>query len=218
MSQGNWGGGPGGWGGGGGGGYGPPPGGAPPGGGYGGPPPGGGFGPPGGGYGPPGGGFGGPPGGAFGPPGGGFGPPGGGFGPPGGGGYGSGPRAVQERNSAIVLLLSVVTCGFYLIYWTYQTSEELRLQTGDESIKPGIDLLLMVISCGFWGWYVQYRNARVVHAQLVQSNPYRKDQSQVVLILNIAAMFVGVTALVAVYLVQEELNQLARGGSPALGR
>ena len=117
-----------------------------------------------------------------------------------------------------MLLLSVVTCGFYLIYWTYQTSEELRLQTGDESIKPGIDLLLMVISCGFWGWYVQYRNARVVHAQLVQSNPYRKDQSQTVLILNIAAMFVGVTALVAVFMVQEELNQLARGGSPALGR
>ena len=128
------------------------------------------------------------------------------------------PDRVVERSSAVVVLFLIVTCGFYLFYWAYATSEELRRQTGDETIKPGIDLLLMLISCGLWGWYVQYRNARVVHAQLVGSNPSRQDRSQLILILNIAAPFVGVTALVAVYLVQEELNQLARSGSPALGQ
>ena len=128
------------------------------------------------------------------------------------------PDRVVERSSAVVLVFLIVTCGLYLFYWTYATSEELRRQTGDETIRPGIELLLMLISCGLFGWYVQYRNARVVHALLVASDPSRKDRSQLILILNIAATFVGVTALVAVYMVQEELNQLARSGSPTLGQ
>ena len=201
MSQSNWGGGgAGGWGGG------PPSSGG--GGGWGGGPPpgGGGFGPP------PGGG-----GGGFGPP-----PGGGGFGPPPGGGGGGlvpqGPAAVQERNSALVLVLSFVTCGVYWFYWIYKTSDELQRQTGDTSINPGIDLLLTLVTCGMWGMYVEYRNAQKIHARLVMNNPYRSDQSQTILILNLASFVVGVTGFVAMYMLQEELNQLARGGSPALPR
>jgi hypothetical protein len=128
------------------------------------------------------------------------------------------PGAVQERNSVVVLVLSFVTCGFYALYWIYKTSDELREQTGDTSINPALDLLLSIVTCGIWGIYAEYRNAQKVHAQLVASNPYRKDQSQTVLILNIASLFVGITGLVAIYVVQEELNQLARSGSGALPR
>lgn len=127
-----------------------------------------------------------------------------------GGGGGGGGGLVEERNSVAVMLLPIVTCGVYLYYWIYKTSEELRAQTGDTSINPGTDLLLTIVTCGLWGMFVEYRNVQKVHAVMLQYDPSHKDQSQTVLILNLAAFVVGVTGFIATYMVQEELNQLAR--------
>lgn len=163
-----------------------------------------------------GGGYGGPPPDYYGPPAGGGWPPGG-FTPPTGLAP-QRPSAIKERNSAVVLLLALVTCGVYFFYWVYATSLELQQQTGDTSINPGLDLLLSLVTCGMWGIYTQYRNTQKVHACVVAYNPHHKDQSQTVLILNIASFFVGFTSFIAMYVVQEELNLLARSGGPALPR
>jgi len=146
----------------------------------------------------------------------GYGPPPGAFGPPpnlgmgGPSGPGFSPGVVTDRNSAVVLLLSIFTCGIYKLYWYYQTSDELRRALGDESINPTTDLLLLLVTCGLWGMYVEYRNVQKVHTFLAARQPGRNDPSQTVMILNVAALFVGVTGLVATYMSQEEYNQLAR--------
>jgi len=119
------------------------------------------------------------------------------------------PGMIQERSPLTVLLLSFVTCGIYAIYWLFKTSDELRLATQDESINPTTDLLLVLVTCGIWGIYVEYRNSQKIHQILSQTEPGRKDQSQTILILNIAMYFVGVTGLIATYILQEEMNQLA---------
>jgi hypothetical protein len=121
-----------------------------------------------------------------------------------------GRPAVQERNSALVLVLSIVTCGIYYFYWIYATSSELADHTGDRSINPTVDVLLCVVTCGLWGMFVQYRNAQKVHGVLVAHDPYAKDQSQTILILSLVSFIVGVTGLVAMFMTQEELNRLAR--------
>ncbi len=191
------------------GGYGPPPGGGyggppgpPPGGGYGGPP-----GPPGGGYGgppgPPGGGYGGPP-----NP---YGPPGGMGGPPGGMGGGSVPGltpeaagVLQERSFVTVLLLAMVTCGIYGIIVSYQRREELRIATGDESIKPGMDLLLTFLLCGIWGLYADYRDAQKIASVFKVAGVQREDKSTMILVMKF------VFSLISAYWLQEEFNALAR--------
>jgi hypothetical protein len=117
---------------------------------------------------------------------------------------------MTQRSSATVLLLSIVTCGIYKLFWYYQTSDELRRVSGDESINPTTDLLLLFVTCGIWGMYVEYRNVQKVHALLAAQQPGRTDPSQTIMILNVAALFVGVTGLVATYMSQEEYNQLAR--------
>jgi uncharacterized protein DUF4234 len=213
------------------GGYNPPPGGygGPPGG-YGGPPPGG---PPGGYGGPPGGppgGYGGPPGGPpggyGGPPPGGFGAPPGGYGapPPGGFGgppapYGGGPlapsgavnlAAFTQREPVTILLLSLVTCGVYYLIWKYQTTEELRQASGDNSINPGLDLALTVLLCGIWGIYTDYRNAKKVFELAQRSGMQRSDQSTIVLILDLFGL-----AIATPFILQGEFNAL---GQMAQGR
>ncbi len=119
---------------------------------------------------------------------------------------------VQERNSAVVLLLSIVTCWVYFYYWVYRTSSELKQATGDPRIDPTLDLVLSVVTCSLWGYYVLYRDAQMLHRTLVGFDPRHQDQTQTVLVLCIVGLFVGVTFFVAWYLVQEDLNRLARGG------
>ncbi|MFO0675641.1 MAG: DUF4234 domain-containing protein [Polyangiaceae bacterium] len=123
------------------------------------------------------------------------------------------PGVLVERNSALVLVYSFVSCGIYALYWTYKTSEELRGATDDATINPGLDLLLTVLTCGVWTIYTLYRNAQKVQAILGPRDPNKKDQSQMVLMLCIANFFVGVTGFVAMFLVQEELNLLARASN-----
>jgi hypothetical protein len=122
------------------------------------------------------------------------------------------PGTIQQRNSVVVLLLSIVTCWFYFLYWVYQTSSELKQATGDPDINPVLDLVLSFVTCSLWGYYVLYRDAQKLHRMLVGVDPGHQDQSQTVLILCVASLFVGVTAPVALYLVQEDFNRLARGG------
>jgi hypothetical protein len=70
---------------------------------------------------------------------------------------------------------------------------------------------LTIITCGIWAIYATYRNAQKIHAALLSVDPYAKDQSEMALILCLASFFTGyVTWVVAVYIVQEELNKLAR--------
>ncbi len=120
------------------------------------------------------------------------------------------PNVVQERSPITVILLGIVTCGIYSLYWIYKTEDELRTALQDDSINPALDLLLVLVTFGFWSIYCYYRNAQKIYRALMARDPSRQDQSQTLLILNIATYFVGITHFVAVYIMQEELNALAR--------
>ncbi len=176
------------------GGYGGPPGGygGPPGG-YGGPP----AGPPPGGYGPPPGGYGGPP-----MPYGGFPPPPGPLAP--GGGVGN-LAAFTQREAVTLLLLTIVTCGIYGLVWKYQTTEELRQATGDDTINPMLDVILPVLTCGVWTIYTHHRNAKKIFELAQRAGVPRTDQSTTVILCDIFGL-----ALVASFILQGEYNALAQ--------
>jgi hypothetical protein len=110
----------------------------------------------------------------------------------------------------VVGVLSVVTCGLYYLWWMYTTDQELKEALQDNDINPGTDLLLTVVTCFMWSIYVEYRNAQKVHAALLSRDPYAKDHSDAVIMLNVAGYVVGMTWIVATYILQEEYNKLSR--------
>jgi hypothetical protein len=104
----------------------------------------------------------------------------------------------------------LVTCGVYYLIWIYSTTKELKEALADDELKPGIDVLLSIFTCFLWSMYVDYRNAQKIHAALLSRDPYAKDQSDMVLILDLVGLFVGATTLISKYILQEELNRLSR--------
>lgn len=168
-----------------------------------------------------------PPGpGGYGAPPGGYGAPPGGYGAPGPGGYGAPPggqgggpmvpagggpftpqaaSVLKVRSGGQGVLLAFLTCGISHLIWKWQTTDELRIASGDESLRPGLDLLLMLVTCGFWNVYSDYRNAKKAHDMLKAAGHGRSDQSTIVLLLALCGLY-----FVSIYILQEEYNALGR--------
>lgn len=122
---------------------------------------------------------------------------------------------MTRRDLVVVALLTVFTCGLYALYWQYQTTAELATATGKE-LNAGLELLLTFVTCGLFGIYVHYRNAQVITEQLKALQGTHDDKSVVVLALDLASLVVGVTWVVSVVILQDELNKLA-GALPPSG-
>lgn len=116
---------------------------------------------------------------------------------------------MTRRESWIPPVLTMVTCGIYMFYWQYVTTQELKQVSGREDLNPMMDLLLSILCCGFWSIYVQYRNAQVVHEMYARYNKPHEDKSTFVLIMHALAFVNGITSLLALMILQDEFNKLA---------
>ena len=118
---------------------------------------------------------------------------------------------MRERNPVVVVGLTLLTFTLYAYYWVFVTTHELREETGREDLHPLVDLMLTVITLGLWGFWVGYRNSRIVHEELVELGHARHiDRSAAVGVTCALTFFSGWAWLVAMALVQDDLNQLVR--------
>jgi hypothetical protein len=116
---------------------------------------------------------------------------------------------MKERNTAVVLLLSLFTCAIYNFYYLYVTTQELMEATEERDIAPATELILSVVSCGLFGGYIEYRNQQLIDRWYVQRGLAHEPKANVVGLLNLAALFVCFSGFAATYFYQEELNELA---------
>ena len=70
------------------------------------------------------------------------------------------------RPIPIMLLLNIVTCGIYYIYWIYQTSVEIKTCSEREDLNPTIEILLGIITCGLYFKYWYYKYGKIVYKEL----------------------------------------------------
>lgn len=115
---------------------------------------------------------------------------------------------MTKREPWIVLVLTVVTCGVYHLWWQYTTTEELKAASQRDDLNPATDLLLTLATCSLWAIYVAYRNAQVVHDCYAKRSMAHDDKAALVVLLYAIAPFNGVTALLAPMILQDELNKL----------
>ncbi len=71
----------------------------------------------------------------------------------------------MKRNIAVCILLSIVTCGIYSIYWMIKLNDELHTMAGDtEFTSGGMVFLLTLITCGIYGFYWYFQMGKAVDA------------------------------------------------------
>lgn len=122
---------------------------------------------------------------------------------------------MTNRNLIAVALLTLFTCGIYWLYWLYVTTKELKDVSGRGELNPTVDVLLAIVTCFIWGIYAEYRNAQIVHQVQKRRGVAHEDKSNLVLIMNLLALLVGITGLIAVIVLQEDYNRLAAPAAAA---
>ena len=65
----------------------------------------------------------------------------------------------QQRNIALCIILSFITCGIYGIYWFVKLNDELCSETSsdDYQISGVVAFLLSIVTCGIYGIYWNYK-------------------------------------------------------------
>lgn len=105
-----------------------------------------------------------------------------------------------ENNPIMVLVLAIVTCGLYLIYWNVKMSQVLNQIAGKEVISQPIAII-----AGFCaplnGYFYYLTGSEVMPKVYAANNESDKDQSTLLLILGI------VFPMVAAMIVQGEINK-----------
>lgn len=65
---------------------------------------------------------------------------------------------IQKRSIVTCIILAIVTCGIYGIYWMIKLNDEINEMVGDtQATSGGMVFLLSLITCGIYGWYWLYK-------------------------------------------------------------
>lgn len=109
-------------------------------------------------------------------------------------------RAVKERNVALCIIFSIITCGIYGIYWYIVMVDDLNYVSGhSDDTSGGVVFLLSLITCGIYGWFWLY-NAGKKLDELDGSG----DNSILLLILAILGL-----VIVDYAIIQDKINRHA---------
>ncbi|WP_294453570.1 DUF4234 domain-containing protein [uncultured Allofournierella sp.] len=71
----------------------------------------------------------------------------------------------MTRNIVVCILLSIITCGIYGLYWMYTLNEYARAVAPQEWQTSGITVILLdIITCGIYGLYWNYKMGKAYMA------------------------------------------------------
>ena len=64
---------------------------------------------------------------------------------------------IKERGLALAIVLTILTCGLYGIYWQVKVNDE-ALELADEKGPSGIAVILLtILTCGIYGFFWMYK-------------------------------------------------------------
>lgn len=116
----------------------------------------------------------------------------------------------EVRDPIKVLLLCLLTCGIYNLYWIFITGDEVNKGLGREEFNMVKEILLTFVTCGFWGFWFYWRYAHAVVE--VQEKWGVKPQ------MDAPILFLMAFVSLMPFFVQQGLNAAWEHGRPMVGQ
>lgn len=109
---------------------------------------------------------------------------------------------IVPRNIALAVILSIVTCGIYQIYWFIKLNNEVNILANDpDAPSGGIAFLLSFITCGIYGFFWSYKMGE-------KCDKIKGINGGSSAILYLILTFVGL-GIVTFCLIQDSINKTA---------
>ncbi|MEI0749285.1 DUF4234 domain-containing protein [Brachyspira pulli] len=110
----------------------------------------------------------------------------------------------QSKSLLNVGVLSIVTCGIYLIYWIYVTTNDVNSYMEGEYFNPTLAVVLSIVTCGLFTIYWFYKYGNVIFNDMSKkANLDSYGESAIVVALLILVPF---GYLYSVLTLQSKLN------------
>lgn len=111
---------------------------------------------------------------------------------------------VKEKNIALCIILSIVTCGIYGIYWFVTLTDDTNTISGEAGTSGIVAFLLTAITGGIYGLYWAYKRGEMIDKAHQNRGEAASNGGVLYLILFI---FGGI---IAYALIQNEINKFAQ--------
>ena len=117
-----------------------------------------------------------------------------------------GPNGGEIRNPVTVILLSIITCGIYTLYWEWVTKDQINRLADKEVVGSG--LLILSWFCFPLRLYVWYKWDLSIQDIAQQ---YNVRYSSNFILWIILAVLAGVGYFVMLFQIQDTLNKVYGG-------
>ena len=105
---------------------------------------------------------------------------------------------IKSRSIPVCIILSIVTCGLYLIYWQIKLNNEINYLVGDTKAPSGVIVLILeIVTCNLYGIYWAYKMGEKTDAIFGKNRSY----SIIFLIIQLFAL-----PIVSLALMQDTIN------------
>lgn len=112
---------------------------------------------------------------------------------------------IDKRNIALCVILTVITCGIYGIYWFIVLTNDVKTAAEDNQLASGgLAFFLTLITCGIYGFYWAYKMGELMKVAQEKKGLPVKDNAIVYLVLQIVGL-----GIVVWVLVQNDLNVIS---------
>lgn len=111
---------------------------------------------------------------------------------------------VQQRNIAVCIILTIVTCGIYGIYWFICMTDDTNTVCGREGTTGVMAFVFTLISCGIYSYYWMYKQGDKLDDAKNARGMSGSNSGIIYLVLAIFGF-----GIISYALMQDSLNKLA---------
>lgn len=116
---------------------------------------------------------------------------------------------VKEKSIGLCVVLSLVTCGIYSIYWLYTIAHDLNdlceSQNQEKGAEPGLVVILSIVTCGIYLLYYLWKAGKMVSSLTRSNGHHPSDDSIVLMVLSILQL-----SLVSYCILQSHIKGFAK--------
>lgn len=118
---------------------------------------------------------------------------------------------MTSRNIVTCIVLSIITCGIYGIYWMVVMNDDSKKAANDPNGATGATfVLLCLFTCGIYSIYWYFNMGKRMQTAMQNAGLQAEDRSIMFLILTLVGL-----GIVNMVLIQNDLNTIAESGSSA---
>jgi hypothetical protein len=103
------------------------------------------------------------------------------------------------------VILTLITCGIYGIYWFIVLTNDVGHLSGDTSFSGGKHFLLILVTCGIWSFVWSYQLGKNIAEAQERHGVRVSDNALLYVVLNLFSLWIVNYALA-----QSEVNKLVQ--------